>query len=139
MAKSTKFIDNSKAVKAALKQQQLSWLEMASIIIEGKAVALCVVDTKYLRDSIDHQVSEKEMIAYIGTPAEYAVYIEFGTGEFAENGNGRKGGWVYKTPSGQVFFTYGQRPKPFLRPAFKDSNDQIKKLLEDLLRELNHK
>lgn len=143
MARTTKFNvefkDNSKAVKKAMKQQQLKWLEMASIIIEGTAVSLCAVDTGRLRDSIDHVVDEGEMVAYVGTNAEYAIYVEFGTGEFAEKGNGRKGGWVYQDPSGEWFFTWGQEPQPFLRPAFKRNKQQIIKLLHDLMRELDSK
>lgn len=51
------------------------------------------------------------------------------TGEFAENGAGRKGGWVYKDSSGQWFFTWGQEPQPFLRPAFRRNKKEIEQII----------
>jgi hypothetical protein len=68
----------------------------------------------------------------VGTNVEYAVYVEFGTGEFAENGNGRKGGWMYKDPSGEWFFTWGQEPKPYLRPAFRKNRSAIEALAKEI-------
>lgn len=139
MAKSTvEFKDNSKAVKSAMQKRQIKWLKMASLILEADAVLMCAVDTGRLRDSIDHKVDVGEMTAYVGTPAEYAVYIEFGTGRFAENGKGRKGGWVYKAPNGEFIFTEGQAPQPFLRPAFKKNRQSIKNLLKKLMGELDN-
>ena len=38
-----------------------------------------------------------------------------GTGEYALNGDGRKGGWVYKDDKGEFHFTFGKTP---LRPFF---------------------
>ncbi len=51
------------------------------------------------------------------------------TGEYAENGAGRKGGWVYKDSSGQWFFTWGQEPQPFLRPAFRRNKKEIEQII----------
>ena len=85
---------------------------------------------------IGYKVDESELVAYIGTNCEYAIYVEFGTGEFAEKGNGRKGGWVYKTPNGEVHFTYGMPPQPYLRPAFRQNQKAIRDILADCLREL---
>ena len=43
----------------------------------------------------DHMVDEGKMTAYVGSPHEAAYWEEFGTGEHALNGDGRKGWWVY--------------------------------------------
>jgi HK97 gp10 family phage protein len=131
-----KFVDNSKAVKRELERAAIRGLIKASLLVEGQAVLLAPVDKGGLRDSIGHKVDESELVAYVGTNCEYAIYVEFGTGEFAENGNGRKGGWVYKTPNGEVHFTYGMPPQPYLRPAFRRNQKAIRDILADCLREL---
>jgi HK97 gp10 family phage protein len=131
-----KFVDNSKAVKRELERAAIRGLIKASLLVEGQAVLLAPVDKGGLRDSIGYKVDESELVAYIGTNCEYAIYVEYGTGEFAENGNGRKGGWVYKTPNGEVHFTYGMPPQPYLRPAFRKNQKAIRDILADCLREL---
>ncbi|MCL1949754.1 MAG: HK97 gp10 family phage protein [Turicibacter sp.] len=134
--KKIEFIDNSKEVIATMESVNLKWLEMAAIIVESHAVAIVAVDNGRLRDSIDYRINKAEMEAYVGTPVEYAVYVEFGTGEFAENGNGRQGGWAYPAPDGSGFiFTFGMKPQPFLRPAFRNNAKRIQKLLADLYKE----
>lgn len=52
-----------------------------------------------LRRSIAHKVQDKT--CYVGTNNEYAIYNEFGTGSYAEGGNGRKGWWVF-VPNSKV-------------------------------------
>lgn len=131
-----KFVDNSEAVKRELERAAIRGLIKASLLVEGQAVLLAPVDKGGLRDSIGYKVDESELVAYIGTNCEYAIYVEFGTGELAENGNGRKGGWVYKTPDGEVHFTYGMPPQPYLRPAFRRNQKAIRGILADCLREL---
>lgn len=130
------FVDNSEAVKRELERAAIRGLIKAAILVESQAVLLVPVDTGALRNSIGYKVNERELAAYIGTNCEYAIYVEFGTGEFAENGNGRKGGWVYKTPNGEVHFTYGMPPQPYLRPAFRKNQKAIRDILADCLRDL---
>lgn len=127
-----KFIDHSDEGKEALKEATIQWLFQACILVEGQAVALAKVQTARLRNSIDHHVDEDELVGYVGTNVDYAIYVEFGTGEFAENGNGRKGGWVYQDPSGEWFFTWGQEPQPYLRPAFRKNRSAIESLAKDI-------
>ena len=131
-----KFVDNSEAVKRELERAAIRGLTKAAMLVESQAVLLVPVNTGGLRSSIGYQVNESELVAYIGTNCEYAIYVEFGVGEFAENGNGRKGGWVYKTPNGEVRFTYGMPPQPYLRPAFRQNQKAIRDILADCLREL---
>ena len=42
-----------------------------------------------------HKVDEGEKTASVGSPHEAGYWEEFGTGEHAQNGDGRKGWWVY--------------------------------------------
>ena len=131
-----KFEDNSAAVKRELERAVIRGLIKAAMLVESQAVLLVPVNTGGLRNSIGYKVNESELVAYVGTNCEYAIYVEYGTGEFAENGNGRKGGWLYKTPDGEVHFTYGMPPQPYLRPAFRKNQKAIRDILADCLRDL---
>lgn len=126
------FIDNSRAGKEAIRKATVEWLMQACMMVEGFAVSMVAVNTGNLKQSISYQVDERELAGYVGASAEYAVYVEFGTGEFAENGQGRKGGWFYKDPKGEWSFTYGMDPQPFLRPAFRQSKAQVQALAKEV-------
>lgn len=115
----------------AIKQRVVDKLTQAGEIVASDAIQKCIlVDTGNLRGSITADVDEGNLSVKIGTPVEYAPYVEFGTGEFAEGGEGRKGGWFYdyqggKGPKGPRF-TLGMKPHPFLRPALLDNKEKIK-------------
>lgn len=129
--KGFEFTDNSDQVKRQFTDISEQGMLAAALIIEGRAKSLAAVQTGEMRDKIDHKVkvNGSQIIGTVGSPTMHAIYVEFGTGEFAENGAGRKGGWVYKDPSGQWYFTRGQKPKPFLRPAFRRSKKDIEKII----------
>ncbi|ATC61770.1 MULTISPECIES: HK97-gp10 family putative phage morphogenesis protein [Pseudolactococcus] len=130
------FKDNSMEGKERLKKAAAKWLLQACILVEGQAVLLAPVATSRLKQSIDYIVDDDELVGYVGTNVDYAIYVEFGTGEFAENGNGRKGGWMYKDPSGEWFFTWGIEPQPYLRPAFRQTKGQIEALAKSIFGEV---
>ena len=130
------FKDNSMEGKERLKNAAAKWLLQACILVEGQAVLLAPVSTSRLKQSIDYIVDDDELVGYVGTNVDYAIYVEFGTGEFAENGNGRKGGWMYKDPSGEWFFTWGIEPQPYLRPAFRQTKGQIEALAKSIFGEV---
>jgi len=132
VASGFKFTDNSKKVKAQMDDAMFRALESAALIVEASAKALAPVgDSGELRDKIDHNVVDTSNgpAAKIGSPLDYAMYVEYGTGEFAENGAGRKGGWSYQTPDGEWHHTNGMSPQPFLRPAFKRNKDKIREIV----------
>ena len=126
-----KFTDNSKAVKAEMQATMQKALESAALIVEASAKALAPVDSGELRDKIDHNVKNTANgpTATIGSPLDYALYVEYGTGEKAENGAGRKGGWSYQTPDGEWHFTRGSEPQPFLRPAFRNNKTKVQDII----------
>lgn len=89
-------------------------------------------DTGNYLNSFNHKVisDDTKVIGIVFNTAEYVPYIEFGTGEFAESGDGRKGGWVYLDPkTGEFRFTKGMKPRPIMRSSF---NENIHKLREFL-------
>lgn len=131
MADNFKFEDKSKEVKGQLRQTNEVAMKAVLLMIEAQAKGLARVDSGEMRDKIDHKIEGKgsKVTGKVGSPNEHAIYNEFGTGEFAENGAGRKGGWVYKAPDGYFYFTYGMKPRPFLRPAFRRNKQNIKTIL----------
>lgn len=129
------FVDNSGACKEAIRQAQIKWLYAVGELLVSAIRPLIPVYTSNLKTSLDYKVNESEMSVIVGVNEEYAVYVEFGTGEFAENGQGRKGGWSYKDPvTGDTIFTFGQHPQPYIRPAFRSQKKNIESLLEKYLR-----
>lgn len=129
-----KVTDNTKKVKAQLDAEFVKKITQACVLAQG-AVKLNAPVGKVaggeLRDTIDFKVDHQgtKIIGAVGSPLIYAPYVEFGTGEFAENGAGRKGGWVYKTPDGKWHFTIGMKPIPFMRNAFRQTKDAVKAIL----------
>lgn len=131
MANDFKFEDYSDKVKKALMQVSDKALEEAALLVEGQAKALAPVGTGELRDKIDHNIKEVNgmKVAQVGSPLQYAVYVEYGTGEHSKNGAGRKGGWVYKAPDGKFYFTRGMKAQPFLTPAFRRNKKNIENII----------
>ena len=73
----------------------------------------------------------------VGTNLEYGVYVEHGTGLYAFDGKGRASSpehpipWTYRGSDGLFHTTYGQRPKPFLIPAFNSKKHNIIKYIKE--------
>lgn len=110
-------------------QQKLEQsLGKACALIERSAKQKCPKDTGALRRSITSKVEGNVGIVY--TPLEYAPYVEYGTGLFAANGNGRKDvPWRYQDDNGNWHTTSGQHPQPYMRPALLENREKILKIL----------
>lgn len=118
-------IDNSFVVKEALGKLEEKFLTEAALVIESQVKQNTAVDTGQLKGSWDHIVDSSKGEAIIGSPLENAVWEEFGTGEYALNGNGRKGGWFYKDAKGNGHFTHGKKPRRALFIAFEVKKNSI--------------
>ena len=111
--------------EAALKKS----LETAALLVERSAREKAPKDTGALRRSIRSKVEGLEGIIY--TPLEYAPYIEYGTGLFAE-GNGRKDvPWNYQDDKGNWHSTSGLKPQPFMRPSLDENRQRILEILKE--------
>lgn len=105
-------------------------LSKATLLVEKEAKQNAPKDTGALRRSITSKVEGLEGTVF--TPLEYAPYIEYGTGLFAEAGNGRKKvPWNYKDDEGNWHSTSGMKPQPFMRPALNSNREKIKKILKE--------
>lgn len=104
-------------------------LTKACLLVENDAKKNCPVDTGQLRQSITHEVEGNTGV--IGTNVEYAPYVEYGTGIYAKDGNGRQTPWSYKDSKGNWHRTVGQHPQPFLEPALLENEEEILNLIEE--------
>ena len=105
-------------------------LETIGLVAERYAKEMAPVDTGRLRNSISHEVDEDTV--YVGTNVEYAPYLEFGTGKFAESG-GRPTPWSYQDSKGEWHTTNGMKPQPYLRPAIDDHLSEYKQIVQNEL------
>lgn len=94
------------------------------------------VDTGKTKNSFRHTVDDDKHIATIGSSDENAIWEEFGTGEYALKGNGRKGGWVYVDEKGDGHFTHGKKPSRALWKAFTSLKNAIITKLQNSLKGL---
>jgi HK97 gp10 family phage protein len=106
-------------------------LQKAGQIVENDAKKNCAVSDGVLRASITHVVDIEESSVSIGTNVEYAPYVEFGTGQYSEDG--RKTPWIYTTADGETYISHGQKAQPFLQPAVDNNLDKIIEQFENLL------
>ena len=119
---------NKKQVLTALSQAERRTLEGIGVFVHGQAVMRCPVgastsrDGRYkstysappgyvggnLRSSLNHSVDEKNKAVIVGTPVEYAPYVELSTS---------------RTPA-----------QPFLEPAVMDNVGRIRDLVSKLFK-----
>lgn len=106
-------------------------LTIGSSFVEARASENAPVDTNRLRGSITNVVYDN--YALIGTNVEYAPYVEFGTGIYAEKGGGRKTPWLYEYDGNKgkkgLRLTYGIKAQPYLRPALDNNRQKIKQIM----------
>lgn len=104
-------------------------LGKACALVEGEAKKKAPKDTGALRRSITSKVENNEGIIF--TPLEYAPYIEYGTGLFAENGGRADVPWNYQDDEGNWHSTSGMKPQPFMRPALNENREQIIRIIKE--------
>lgn len=109
-------------------------MKTAVMLVERSAKMKAPKGTGELSRSITSKVelTEKGIVGIVFTPLEYAPYVEYGTGLFAEGGDGRKDvPWCYQDDKGEWHSTSGQHPQPFMRPALNENREQILRILSE--------
>lgn len=89
--------------------------------------------TGELRRLIQSKVDKNgnEIVGTIFNPLEYAPYVEYGTGLFAEKGGRKDVPWAYEDEAtGELIWTSGQHPQPYMRPALDENREEIKKIIK---------
>lgn len=104
-------------------------LGKACALVERSAKKKAPKGTGELRRSITSKVEGDTGIVY--TPLEYAPYVEFGTGLFAENGGRQDVPWNYKDDEGNWHSTSGMEPQPYMRPALNENREKIIRIIKE--------
>ena len=109
---------------------------IACALVERSAKQKAPKGTGELRRSITSKVDRvgsESVIGTVFTPLEYAPYIEFGTGLFAESGGRQDVPWNYQDDKGEWHSTSGMKPQPYMRPALNENREQIKRILGEAI------
>lgn len=131
---SIEFTDNSAKVKAAIKETTIAYLHEAGGELEAQVKRNTRVDTGQTKGQWQYVVDESKLETVVGNPLENAIWEEFGTGEYALNGDGRKGGWYYVDKKGVRHFTKGKTPSRAFQKAFTSLKTALIKRAEDVLK-----
>lgn len=110
-------------------QRMAAALGKACALVERSAKQKAPKGNGELRRSITSKVEGEVGVVY--TPLEYAPYVEFGTGLFAEEGGRTDVPWSYQDDKGEWHTTSGMHPQPFMRPALNENREEIKRILKE--------
>lgn len=121
-------LDNDKLEKA---------MGTACAAVEADAKKKAPKDTGALRRSITSKVENDgvNIVGVVYTPLEYAPYIEYGTGLFAEEGGRQNTPWSYEDDKGEWHSTSGIKPHPYMRPALNDNREKVLNILKEAIAE----
>lgn len=108
-------------------------LGKACALVERDAKQKAPKDSGALRRSIESKIDKDggEIRGVVFTNLEYAPYVEYGTGLFAESGGRTDTPWAYQDDKGEWHLTSGQKPQPFMRPALDENREQILRILKE--------
>ena len=116
-----------------------SVLKKCCALVERSAKQKAPKGTGELRRSIesriDYNTSTGTFEGVVFTPLEYAPYVEYGTGIFAEKEGRQDVPWHYKDDEGNWHSTSGLKPTPYLRPALQENREQITELLKGVIKD----
>jgi len=102
-------------------------------MIKSQAQALAPVDDGNLRQSIEVRFYKRGLSAEIIVGASYGIYVEFGTGIYAKEGNGRKEPWVYWSEKlGRFVYTRGMKSQPYWSPALEAGSKYFEREMNKL-------
>lgn len=117
-----------KAIKE-IEKRAIKGLTEAAGELEAQVKRNTAVDTGQLKGSWDYVIDKVKLEALIGSPLENAIWEELGTGEYALNGDGRKGGWVYQDAEGNWHYTNGKRPRRAMYRAYVSKKNTLIKII----------
>lgn len=123
------FHDYSEQIKDLIGTLAESTLREVAGELEAQVKRNTAVDTGQTKNSWKYTVQQTNegYMAQVGSDYMNAVWEEFGTGEYALKGDGRKGGWAYKDAKGDWHYTLGKQPRrPFWKAYTANKNKYIK-------------
>lgn len=129
------FEDNRIDVINAIDSNIEAALEEVAGELESQVKRNTAVKTGKTKSSWEHKVYKtgEGYEAVVGSNYENAIWEEFGTGDYALHGDGRKGGWTYKDEKGQWHRTNGKKPRRPLWNAYVALKPSIENRLKKIL------
>jgi len=141
-----KFEDNKQMILEAFNEQVNGWLQAIGEDAASTAANKVPVNTGRLKNSINWAIKgdygsggdtpsaePEDKSVYIGTNVNYAIYHEFGTGIYAEEG-GRTTPWMFKDEDGVWHWTHGVPARHFLQFGATAHQASYKEMLESALK-----
>ena len=132
------FKDYTIKVKETIAELAYRAIEESCGELESKVKRNTAVDTGQTKNAWTHRVSGSTMAGEfkgtVGNPMENAIWEEFGTGEYALNGDGRKGGWVYRDEEGVWHHTMGKHPRRPLHRAYIASKNKLIRHMQNIFK-----
>lgn len=151
------FEDYTARVEKALDERGVAALEEAAGEIESQAIRntkVGKVNGGGTKNNWKHNVDKSIMTAFVGNTKETSVWVELGTGEYALEGKGCKGGWWIPIGNGKGFisqavvdaygfrtingkdgkkyaFTKGMKPQRPLFKAYNSSKNKIIRMMQN--------
>lgn len=111
-------------------------LEECAGEMKSQAAQNTRVDTSKTKGAWGHRVDDAKHEATIGNTEENSIWEELGTGEYALEGNGRKGGWFYVDEKGDGHFTRGKTPSRAFWHTFNSMKKAIVNRIQEALKGL---
>ena len=136
MASKIVFEDYTIKVKEVMDDKINAVLEECAGELESQVKRNTRVDTGKTKNSFRHKVDDASHTATIGSSDENAIWEEFGTGEHALEGNGRKGGWAYQDAKGDWHFTHGKKPSRAFWNAYTSLKSKIINHIQEVMKGL---
>lgn len=133
------FEDFTEKVNKQIADEVLKWLEEAGAELESEVATRTKIGkyTGQIADKWTHVVDTSEFSCIVGNPMENAIWEEFGTGEYAFNGDGRQDTpWPYpKDLNGEEWgWTFGKKPRRCLHHTFMNNEEMLKDVLKQRLK-----
>lgn len=129
-----KLENNTFKVANILQDKAIQFLYEAGGELQAQVQRNTRVDSGQLKGSWKYNVDEGDMKVTVGSPLENAIWEEFGTGQWAEGGKGRKTPWKYKDGKGNWHYTRGKKPSRAFQNATDKTMPKLKKRLEQLMK-----
>lgn len=125
--------DNRIEVETKLKELAQSTLYEVAGEMEDQVKRNTKVKTGQTKNSWRYVVTEdgETTVAVIGSDFQNAIWEEFGTGEYALHGDGRKGGWAYEDEEGNWHRTRGKKPRRPFHKAYSSLKNKIIQHIQD--------
>jgi hypothetical protein len=132
------FIDHTEEVRGLISELAYRAIEESCGELESQVKRNTTVDTGQTKNAWTHTVTGSnatgEFKGTVGNPLENAIWEELGTGEYALNGDGRKGGWFYVDEKGDGHFTHGKHPKRPFHKAYTTLKNKLIKHMQDIFK-----